>query len=133
MERHQTSVNMYDAAYHRDRDNPQVPQAEPPTIVALWEYVLAMGRKTGRRLLGSGFFLMILIAGGLIVVNGLCNGYEYIRSRPIIRTGICPYPQDKEIVLNADGPNTWSEPSPYPLPPEWIERTTCGCMDSLLW
>jgi hypothetical protein len=116
------AVNMYDAAYHRDRDNPHVPQAEPPTIVSLWEYVLAMGRKTGIGLLGSGLFLMILIATGLIVANGVHNIYEYIQSRPVIRTGICPDPKAKGIVLNADGPNTWSEPSPYPLPPEWVEN-----------
>ena len=121
------AARMYDATYHRDRDNPV---AAPQKVVSLWEYLWAQSIKTGAGLLGRGLLLTLLIAVVLVLANGVHNYIDYQKAQPIIHSG-SPPPHGLldeanriNIVLNADGPGTWSEPSPDPLPKDWAESNT---------
>ena len=71
---------------------------------------MALGRRTGVKLLAEGFNLAILAAGAIMVANGVKNVDEYMQAQPTTHTS-----------LIAGLPHTWSEPSLHPLPPGWGE------------
>ena len=110
------AARMYNAAYHRDRHNYRPDRDNLPDvqeqlkIVSLWEFLLALGRRTGVKLLAEGFNLAMLAAGALMLVNGVKNVDEYVQAQPTTHTWFI-----------AGLPHTWSEPSLHPLPPGWGE------------
>ncbi len=130
--------SLYDAAYHRDRDAAVAAPPPPSPVVSLWDYLRLGGVKTGAGLLGRGLQLIMLAVGALIVASGVQNVSEYQRAQPVIHQGTRPLvhlgalPLDRPvvkspkaedapegIVMDADGPATWSGPSDYKLPRDW--------------
>lgn len=83
--------SLYDAAYHRDRGDAVVPPPKPQ-VVSLWDYLRAGGMKAGALALGRGLQLTMLLAGALIVTNGVQNVFDYQRAQPIIHIGVPPLP-----------------------------------------
>ena len=105
------AVSMYNADYHRDRDNykPSVPQFQPQ-IVPIWQYLWGMFVKSSTSLLGQ--ILLVGVCTGVVLILANCarNFYDVDRAQPVVRTEI-------RIDLKTKKPYefTWTEKSLYPL------------------
>jgi hypothetical protein len=124
------AVNMYDAAYHRDRvayDHArntsvivyQEPEpSEPPILVSWWQYVWGTGVKTGAGLLGTGLFLATLLAALMIVVLFFVNvlhDLSPVEKDPYTST------QNTQTVSKADGSNASTANGSDVPPTDWAE------------
>ena len=85
------AVNMYDAAYHRDRGNCGTVMEQQ--IVSLGTYLWNAARKSGASLVGQGLLLAVVVAIGLICVNSARNIFDVARAQPTLHEVQCIHDQ----------------------------------------
>lgn len=118
------AVNQYDAAYHRERDNPGV--YTKPMYVSVREHIWAQLEKVGTGLLGRGLFLAAGICVLLIVANVVRNVEAYQAAHVAVSTSSVepiPYGNPVPIPDAEPAPRPLStSPSGVPLPENWFEE-----------
>lgn len=121
------AVSMYNAAYHRERDNYNSSEVKhEPHIVSLGTYLWRAAMKTGTSLVGQTLMLSALLAGALIFVNGTRNLFDIARAQPTFH-------EEQRINMITKQPfiYTWFEPSLYPLPKDY-ENTNMEIYQALV-
>lgn len=114
------AVSMYNADYHRERDNYNPSEVkQEPHIVSLGTYLWRAVMKTGTNFVGQTLMLWTLLAGALIIVNGARNVFDIARAQPTYHEE-----QRTNIITNQPYTYTWWEASRYPLPEDYEHTNT---------
>ena len=107
------AVSMYDAAYHRDRDN--YGTVVEQQIVSLATYMWNAARKASSSLLGQVLLMAAVIEAGLIFANVARNIFDVGRAQPT------PYEHEViDVITKLPHSYTTWIPSKYPFPADYI-------------